>query len=363
MPLAVYLGALLALQAETRVNAEDFLKLVRAAQSSISDVSFVCEGSITFVGPKDLIDPTANLDKKFQGIYVYRSDGALFHDLYLRGEGVDSLFVHSKRALLRGIVEKLQTQPDLRQLAEPHSTRGNAASMRDAGSPNNLLWLWFFESIRTIDSYQYEFEGWEDVDGARCLRARLNYIPGSMPQNPQVKFWIDVARGGHPLRVEFYLNSALAFRLYDVRLAWFPTMGGVKTWIPVDGILDYYSWGPKTYDAPTQRETYHVVKDSVKLNQNRSDRTFSTKWSSSSPNISLAKEFDSAGNVPRPRNDHETVAARLDARLAEADEQAKELDASAAAATGNGLSLAYLAPGVLGVCLLAIAVAKKWGAS
>jgi hypothetical protein len=190
------------------------------------------------------------------------------------------------------------------------------------------------------------------------------YSDLSFPTKPTERYWIDLARGGHALRMEHFWGSTLRVRVHGIRLAEFKAPGGLPIWLPVYGVVDTFSRDRRTSDVPTLREEYHVMRSSVRLNAGIPDERFSTSWrAETATSESLARvkaEYRRQLQNPPPRpskTDPESVRQRLELQLAEADRQAKALEASAPAslAAQSGQILRY-ALVVSGAILIAAAV-------
>ena len=95
----------------------------------------------------------------------------------------------------------------------------------------------------------------EVIDGHRCLRVQLNYLPAlKVAFGPKVRFWIDLARGGHPLRVEFHSGPRFVGLIRDILLGRFKLPGGGEVWLPIQGVRESFGLNKKSYPDPVTRK-------------------------------------------------------------------------------------------------------------
>jgi len=372
MQLLLAACAAVGLVQDPTISAEEFSRLLGPLHGGIHDVSLICEGASEFIGPIEILKG-GNPNRTYQCSFVYRSDESTRIELYLKGSAIDAPFLHSLKTLHQGKIEDLTVNPDSRAIGKAKVTHGTSASLRDTGSPNYILFLWFFRPvIENPAARRYEYQGWEDIDGHKCLRAQFDYIVGYEGKNkPVIRFWIDMARGGHPLRVETYMGGKLMSRVGAIRLDRFALPSGGEVWLPTDGSLEYFAWGPKNFERPVQRETYHVVGGTVRLNRNLKDAVFSVKWKDDTPETGgmsrMRREFESASSAtehaPREPRDPESIRERINKKLIEADLQSEMLQASSAARSAwTWASFVQLVAALVGCSLLGIAALWKWRA-
>ena len=147
-------------------------------------------------------------------------------------------------------------------------------------------------------------------------------------------YWIDLKRSGHVLKKEFYRGSNLWYRLHSIRLAPVPSGKGQTVWFPLHAEFDSFLRGTESMTTPVFHEVYGVVSGSLVLNQGLGDERFSIDWEGP---VAKSKAFDQIArdyrSNPRkssavPRTDPAGVMEDQQKRLAEADRQAEQLDAS-----------------------------------
>ncbi len=231
-------------------------------------------------------------------------------------------------------------------------------------SPQRILYFWFFQEKLREGGSPFTVEGWEDIEGHRCLV--LGHDPFSKApysKRWRQRYWIDLERGGHPLKMERYKGDQLLFRVHHVELARTNTADGAVVWLPMAGVADTFLWDDEYYDKPVNQETYRVVKGSVQINQNLPDSAFLMENADKTLHSSLLDPVRKENEAQmeracavRPRVDPEGVKAELDRRLAQAEEQASLLEASSTArATWSKTLVLQVVFGVLGAILIAVA--------
>ena len=356
--------ALLAFGTGQEIDVDQFNRLIQVAIADVRDVTFVYEGDDEWVAPDGSIkDGLPNHKYSFQGTYSYRSDGATLLDVYSRNE-VRHSFIHKRSVILKGKMESYSLLPDERPPDGLPIQRsgGGPGSLTLPQTPQYLNYLWFFYGRRDPSSYEYEVRGWEEIDGNNCLSVTI-----SRPKHPlklSMRFWIDMARGGHPLKVEFYHGPRLAIRVDHVQLMQFSDREGRPIWLPVRGEANRYDWKETYYSNPTFKETYAVVPSSVLVNQGLADDYFNIKGKTDPITPGLRAYVRDFANAPPQRSDPAGVKERLNKLLAEADKQSKALSASSVAREATDASKSWrimlVAVGII-LVLLGITV-KKLGA-
>lgn len=311
--------------------------------ADITDVTFVFEGTEEYVGPP--IDGAPS-PVRFQGTYRYRNDGAAELDIYVRGRPLEEPLVRMRLATIGGRFRQLHMTPDLaRQGANPdiYEAKGTIRSFGRVSSFNRILFLGFFKLLAERPNASIQVEGMDEVEGYQCLKMTIDEAPDSPVTSRWVtRYWIDLARGGHPLRVETTERGRLLSRIHGINLRAFTVESGGKVWLPVAGVSESYRWEDEYSDTPFVRESYSSVPSSVVLNQGLPDGLFGANWDLAYSAAGLEGErgdFAAAVAAPAPppafRTDPEGVREDLDRRLAEADEQAAMLEASSATRGGG----------------------------
>ncbi len=347
--------ALIAQPTGPGLSADQFERIVRAEQGKIKDFALIYEGEYQFVGPRDIIkghDPEG-FGRQYQGLYYYRNDGAELIDVYTSGLSPTSLTVRYKKSVLRDpsknqvMFSQAKMISDL-GVEETTSSPGDAAMLSGPESPYALLFLSLFRSIEHFQEWGFEFQSWDIIDGRKCARIKLNWGPGTT--NWYYRMWIDIGRGCHPIRVEYYREGRMTFRLDQVELKRFVLTEGGEVWLPVKGRIEGFEWARKPYSEPVTREEISVVNGSVLLNQGLTDVTFkvgptpktpvTTRLEQHAAGLPLRKAFLSLKPDPPHRADSEGIQQELDAMLKTADGQAERLEASSAArASWNGTTI------------------------
>lgn len=360
------------------IDAGQFLRIMEGMQSQVHDFSMIYEGKFEFVGPQKLLPfPAVQMTKDFQGTYDYRQDGAIRLDLYQRPKRAGASLFHTKSVILGNKLEEVQLIPDLLHHTDVKTIGGaEPASLNRSASPHRFLFQWLFQSLSARYDAQflgYEYQGWESVDGHRCLKVRFNLYPGIPELAGQGRrCWIDLERGGHPLKVEQFDENGIVDRTHHIQLRRFDLPGGGTTWFPISGVAETFIWdegsGTVYHKFPICRETYTIVNGSLRFNQNLQDSAFSLDRgpgaNESSGLKALRREFDAASSRPASpplRIDSAGVQEQLNANLAEADRQAKMIEASSTArATWGWTPTLQLGFGLLGVICLGGVAAWKW---
>ncbi len=362
------------------VSGEQFAQLVRAQTASLKDLAVFYEGELKWVGPveKSGVDPDA-FAEDFQGSYVFRRDGACLLDVYVKDRRPTSSVIHRKVAHLGGKVERLQMSADAKQSTHPErflrQGHGGPGSLSGPQTPYILFHTWHLLDPSFPVAWGYEFQGWEAVDGRRCLRFQVKRRPNAPADDPNFeRYWVDVERNCSVLRAEYYNGSKLSARIDEVALLACHLSEKEVYWVPVRARMRGFEWNGEFQAEPFCEETIRVVDGSALLNQGLPDLIFSVKRSSGLPqrgelerlrsrasHSSLERQFQSASATPKNRTDPASISKRIDERLAQADQQAKQLEASSPARETWSWSLVWqLLSAALGTVLLVGAGVWKW---
>jgi hypothetical protein len=267
-------------------DADQFLRLMGGLQDEIRDITLVFEGSAGLIKGGAM-----SSDGTFQGLYSFRSDGATLMDVFSKSLGQDAPNMRKIQIILNGEYEGVSHLPDLGQ-PQPERRKARPGVLNGSLSAERILYYWYFKTLDDLKSLEYQGEGWEEVDSRRCLKVKINQIPRSGANAgpmPFIRFWIDMERGGHPLKVEFSDGKDLVMRT-TVELRRFPIDGGESIWLPGGGQTDSFGyWGKDVKidrsSTPLYREIYQVVDGSVRVNQSLNDSYFSLKKNRTLPDI------------------------------------------------------------------------------
>ena len=348
------------------VDADQFAQLMMTVHAPLRDVSFVYEGDFRYVGPPSYIKGKKDvLDRTFQGFYAFRADGATLLDLYDRFPSRNDL-MHETTAMLKWKVERIGQYADRKNAIGNQKLKysGEPGTFFTDGTPARIFYAWYFQFwprrwISEPDVTGYEFQGWEEVDGHRCLRVQRDALI-HQSQGPVLRFWVDLDRGGHPLKVELWMGGKLNFRVDRIKLDRLPIgEKGELVWLPVSGMEEDFVWEAEHRSTPFFRSTYAIVYGSVKFNQGLTDDQFTLNSNLLGRTTELSKIRRTFDTTPPMRTDPEGVKLRLEASLVEADQQSKELKASEPAAEGQAVTTAWQL-GSAGIALLLFGSAAVW---
>lgn len=345
------------------VTAEQFLRLVTAQQEAIRDVAFAFEGEVRSLGRDDDHEKKPPLPERFQGRYAYRSDGATFlENLYhFGGETPDQ---HHVLAMLKGKVEGADVTPD-RFGSVPLIRRfpGGPGSLYDPNSPESYVFLWRLKRLRDVGDFGFRFLGWEDVAGHRC--AKIEFAPHPHAGGPMTQeLWVDLARGGHPLRIRNHLDGRTALLVEGIELGRFPLPSGEQVWFPVRGETKKFSRDGTYQEEPVTRVINYVLAGTLVFNQDIPDAAFAVEGRRFRPVFRAESPSGAAkAKAKLPTIDLDEETRKIDAELAEPGRRAKALDASASAreeaSRWSGLTWAMAVGGLAAVGTAAILARRR----
>ena len=164
--------------------------------------------------------------------------------------------------------------------------------------------------------------------------------------------------------MESHIGDDLEEKVFDIQLREYPAKSGSKVWVPVSGKVASFGWERKYYSKPIMTGFATAVNGTVQINVKLADSTFSVAAKTRLPETPELKRLQAKLHddlaMLTPKTDPESVRVELDRRLAEADQQAVELKASAPARSWPIGTWAFqFAFVVIGAICLAIAF--RWG--
>ena len=356
------------------LDGSQLSRVLQACQAPIQDYELVIEGQQNLLRETQGEFPgefVRSRNFRFQTNYAYRcEDGATYFEVYRHYFDPKQPPTRSIFAILNHRLSEVHMAADRQALKPmPVESPGGPGANKDPGTAERIVYLWFWRRLIDRPSVEgYEFEGWEDIDGHRCLRASFSAMRsrGLSPTSVR-RFWFDLQRGGHVLKYESVHGDKVGSRAYNIELAQFSLPGGQQVWFPVRGVFDTHTWKGEIVSEPTLRETYTVVAGSLVFNQGLRDERFTVDWRGKkveTPELKEAKqEFAKTPQKSPPlrlRIDPTGVAEWQREKLAEADRQARQLDASApssrfwSATTGTQVTLVGL-----GAALIVAALVRR----
>ena len=265
---------------------EVFARLKRY-RTSFRDVSFLHEGTLVMAKDGELGHTN---DNHFQGYYAYRADGATLLDVFNYGREDQPMtrFLHS---ILNGRMEIMNASPDIEpRVADrsPEIVKGGPGSLNNPTSPQRIFLAPYFSTLGDASEHKPETQGWEEIDGRRCLKVKILARPESQLKGwagglPFVTLWFDLERDGYPLRLEYSRGDNLERRTEISRLQRIELPGGRHLWFPAEGRTSSY-FGNMGRDKsslyskePQSVETHRILLDTIKFDLNLSDGFFSVK--------------------------------------------------------------------------------------
>lgn len=354
---------------ERPITLNQFVKLVRGLHSEVTSISLYYEGELSFTGPTKLLEwRSPNINERFQGFYVFRTDGSTLCDIYTRGVKNEVPFSRTVYTLFNRKLNTISYVPDEKfTRIQPRIATGYPGALSGVNCPERLSFHWLFNAMEEsgdlpdVGRFAYEFLGWETIDGSKCLKITLNTASSRKKRDPWTQtYWIDLRRGANVLKYELYVGDKLFARLHDVELEEFTTQDNKRLWLPISGTRSSYRWEDEYFSSAIFKEKILVVRTSVQVNKIFHDSFFdirrylkSTTSSRVIANMTLMKEFHQP--VSRvARTDPQSVNERLDEVLMAADRQVDQLRLSASPADAPSFSVIQVLYGILAISICSI---------
>jgi hypothetical protein len=332
--------------------------------NGMKDFAFIYEGTIRFSDPAQADHARPDrLDKDFQGNYAFRvRDAATVMDIYeQRLAGILPLN-HETFVLLGSSLQHRHQTPDLdRAISAPVKQAGSPESLNRSASPQFFSTFWLVRNLsRDPKAWDFHCTGWDTIDGRQCVRAQMNELfEGNFPNKPVIRLWIDLERGGMPIKLEHERDKVTIKRVEKVRLGRFSLPGGGFVWFPLGGSSKTFSFkNGENPNSPHFEEVSNVVNGSLRFNQGLTDNDFSFRPGGRiltlSKKLGADRRFELARSKsvkPEQRTDREGVESTLKKRLAEANEQATELQADTGEEAINFQKIQVVLS-LLGICVI-----------
>ena len=344
--IPILLALVAVAQEDPLIDARTLFAVFERYHASFRDISFLYEFCFTDLRKAGDKEPDPAKVRRSQGLYAYRSDGATLRDEFSQGNG-NRPVARIITSILHNRMEGLNASPDLQPSVRdriPESAPGGPGVLAGPGSPERILLAYYYPTLGDPTEHEVEFQGWEEVDGHRCLRVRMlrqarSLLKGWVGGLPFIELWVDMKRDGCPLRYELYRGDELEVRCEITRLEQLPLPGGRTLWLPVAGktmtFLGQEGPGKIIHTKnPVTLEDIGVLLETVQFDAGLSDNFFSVKKqafvSSDEQLRNLQRELDKAPKPVTKRQpaDPASRQKRLDEALAEADRQAERLQAS-----------------------------------
>ena len=239
-----------------QMDAAEFVATMNALHSDVKSVSLVFEGESQSIDSAGR--PRADRPKvRFQGNYAVRVGVPLAGMLDIYRSVGDSPPVRSSYSLLRSVFEESGRPDAVRSLdprtGQPRLASGAPGSLQVNNSPERYLTCWYFANYSRIDPERMRFEcfGTELVEGQPCLKVKLSPMPGGDSSITYLLMWVDLTRGGYPLKIESYFKDRQISRVNHVVLERLSDVKGKLVWLPVKGVIDVFGRiGGEIKDVP-----------------------------------------------------------------------------------------------------------------
>ncbi len=340
MLISCLLEILLCLPAQAppaSVGPDQYLKIIRSSYADVRDLSFVYEGTKKYVLPGGPAEFGDQRNYQFEGNYVWKSDGSAANDVYMRWDnGKD--FRHASEVALKD--KSIRFERPAERTIPPMQREGPPSPLaigngRVGPSPNELIWFWFYQTIKDPAAHKYRDLGWETIDGRRCLKVELDIAP--LPPESKLtvsryRFWLDLegARSPSASTLCCFLPMSPRRSIQSSSRA-FPFSGSKRLWLPVSAVEETYLLTKDSYSkVPVHRNTVRIVQSSLRINQSVPDSRFvvqDPKPDGKTGSV-LRRAFDEAyiNSKPNLPSDPRSVEERQAKELEEADRQSKMLE-------------------------------------
>ncbi|MGE3820320.1 MAG: hypothetical protein AB7I30_12955 [Isosphaeraceae bacterium] len=269
------------------VELQEIRRLLREEAAPPKDLSLIFTSEFRYVGPtEELKFPAERFNMDSQGIFLTRADGAGYLEHIEKLADPKALVVRQAtcvlgedREMARGLLDEVQWIDRDRNM---YKSRGSLVTFAGFGMPFRLLISLFLRTADHLDGRDYVHEGWEEIDGRRCLKFRVRATRDSPPENVY-RYWLDLERGVNVLKFETRDRDRLISRTDGIELAGFKTSHGRTYWLPIRGKHELFVWRERFFEQPVVRETFLVDQATVRLDLGLPETLFSLRESAENP--------------------------------------------------------------------------------
>lgn len=348
---------------EHEPDALSLLNMIESLQAEVKDFRCEYEGTVVFKNEdvkKARKLKEDGLDESFSGVFIWKSGG----DTY-----VNALHRHEPDGTINReqlIVTKDKAVHDLRQNDSPLGSGAISDPLFvNPDRSGSLGEIFLIDTMKRLLSMKALAASVSDEESEGRKLKVLTFKLKSTGQLFQ-RFWIDLRRGGHPVRRETYsTNNALVGR-NTIDLARFQ-VDGSEVWMPVSGeieghasIKDGKPYFPK---EPTMIEKVYINSGTLEFNKRPPPATFSIKYKPGTPitdNLRRVQTEFGRQQVGRRVSKPETESM-LREQLANAENQRKELVAGSPERNGPGWTswLVWIFGSCALIASLALLIARR----
>jgi len=268
-------------------DVRSLIDVIESLQQPIEDFRCEFEGSVQYKGnlaerQKGLLGE-GGLSETFSGVFLWKRGGDTHSDT-LNRRAVDNAI--AREVLV--VRTKEQQSEEYRRLNDAPLGYSVIKSPKEANSwrLNSLGWIFLLDKIKA----QVGEEGFdpsvsdEVVDGRplKVLTIKFKSIPDSL----HFRYWIDLRKSGHVVRVEGFMPGKVRSSHMDIKLDPFK-IGDAEVWMPVYGVTYGYvaleNNVPVVVKEPTSIVTMYVVGGTMEFNKKLGPEAFRVNYKMGTP--------------------------------------------------------------------------------
>ena len=347
-----------------RSDAGILIDTMEALQLPVEDFRCEFEGTVQLKGDAWKNEKTGDggLLESFNGAFIWRRGGDIHSETFHR-QGFNNVIK------LESVVVRMKQNQAERYERANDAPLGFAridtpAQVRSAVT-GDLGYILLLDSIKKdVTDESLELSVTDDQSEGRPLRV-LNVaqkiMGGKRGSVLARRYWVDLRRGGHVVRQEWYLRGKEARVRLDVEVSRFK-LGNSEVWMPTSGSKMSYvalvDKKPVITKEPSVIERIDVLRSTMQFNTHPGPEVFTIKYKPGTPiSDSLRKVTYEFGQQKLPSEPKKAdIEKMLREQIAEAQKQKEDL---VVASSSDGLDRPVLFALAIG-CLLAILLVLLW---
>ena len=271
-------------------GVQQLLDTIDVLQQQVDDFQCEFEGTIRYLGkiPENVKVGENGLHESYSGLLIWK-----------RGGGIYSDSLHQEQpggAITRKTIVDRRSDHKEESYSRPNDARRGVATITDYEYELNMI-AFPFHLFSTIH-LKHDVAGLGDrvwlgddtIDG-RPLKVVSQSLKGDA-QSVDARYWVDLQRGGHVVREEFYdpkgsktfsgrtLNETLTRGRVEIKIGQF-SVSGAEVWMPVSGVNTSFATGDDrnpVSKTPTVVEEARVVDGSMEFNKHPGPEVFTIRY-------------------------------------------------------------------------------------
>jgi hypothetical protein len=294
--LSVFSAALTGDEANRNNEARVLVETIESLQQPIQDFRCEFEGTVQYKGKGAETQKLGDngLSETFSGVFIWKRGGDTLNDS-LHRRAADGRIAR-ETLLVRISQQQAEFYHRLNDAPLGYTVLKNPKEI-NSWQPGCPGWIFLIDKIKRqlADETNELSVHDEEIEGRplKVLDVALGFK--SAPSLLIFRYWIDMRRNGHVVRLEGYVPGNVVASRLEIRLAPFK-VGKDEVWMPISGETVGYAAvvekKPVITREPTSIQKIHFVDGTVKFNQRPGPEVFTIKYKPGTPISANLRKLD-----------------------------------------------------------------------